>query len=61
MYIKTLGQLIWWCILMAVICTAFLLLLMATPTWIDPTFGLDKVTIQLAAVHSGWHNILQQE
>ncbi len=26
-------------------CTAFLLLLMATPTWLDPTFDLDKVTI----------------
>ena len=28
---------------MAIICTAFLLLLMSTPTWFDPTFGLSEV------------------
>ena len=43
MYYKTLRQLVWWCVLMAIICSAFLLLLMSTPRWIDPTFSLNKV------------------
>ena len=44
MYMKTLRQLIWWCILIAVICTAFLLLLISLPSWIDPTFTLGRVS-----------------
>lgn len=43
MYWTTFRQLMWWCALMAVVCSAFLLLLMSTPTWIDPTYGLIKV------------------
>lgn len=43
MYYKTLRQLLWWCALIAIICTGFLLLLMSTPRWIDPTFSLGKV------------------
>ncbi|KAL0026270.1 hypothetical protein WJX77_007445 [Trebouxia sp. C0004] len=53
MYIRTFGQLMWWCLLMAVICTAFLLLLMATPTWVDPTFGLGKV-YQTESAQMSW-------
>lgn len=43
MYYTTLRQLLWWCVLMAIVCSAFLLLLLSTPTWIDPTYGLLKV------------------
>ena len=34
---------------MAIVCSAFLLLLMSTPTWIDPTYGLLKVLLVLLA------------
>ena len=49
MYMRTLRQLIWWCILIAIICTAFLLLLMAVPNWIDPTYSLGQVRLTFAA------------
>ena len=57
MYIRSFGQLMWWCLLMAVMCTAFLLLLMATPTWVDPTFGLGKVPHTAYCITS-WTNTL---
>ena len=49
-YMKTLRQLIWWCILIAIICTAFLLLLISTPSWIDPTYTLGKVSLTSSTV-----------
>ena len=51
MYYKLLRQLLWWCLLMAIVCNAFLLLLMATPKWMDPTWGLGKVVLHAEILH----------